>query len=141
MRLLLFIFILCVLCSGYFVGLYNALKTQKRTKIHKKNNNYAGLIKMHWWSKWIIFEFTDDEKTAKYYEDTLKVVLEDIPNKSKHYKIDWSIEAKKNLRPNMVGVYSIYKRHNVFSKWIEYQSYASYNWAYLDFKKLSNEDN
>lgn len=44
-------------------------------------------------------------------------------------KVDYSVEAKKNYRPNMAGEFAIYERKNIFSKWVESSTYASLSMA------------
>lgn len=54
-------------------------------------------------------------------------------------KIDYSIEAKKNYRPNMSGEFAIYKRKSVFHKWIQVQAYADIEWAKSDAMRMVKE--
>ena len=39
-------------------------------------------------------------------------------------KVDYSIEAKRNPRPNMAGMWAIYTKRHWWNKWIERQTYA-----------------
>lgn len=52
-------------------------------------------------------------------------------------KVDYSIEAKNNYKKNMPGEFAVYVRSGLFSKWIEYQTYADRNFAESDAEKLS----
>ena len=39
-------------------------------------------------------------------------------------KVDYSIKAKRNPRPNMAGMWAIYTKRHWWNKWIERQTYA-----------------
>lgn len=53
-----------------------------------------------------------------------------------YVKVDYSIEAKKNPRPNMGGMWAIYTKRHWWSKWIERQTYADVDLCTRDAKKL-----
>lgn len=48
-------------------------------------------------------------------------------------KVDFSIARKsKDGRPGMPGEFAVYERKNIFSPWIEIQTYAMLEWAKRD---------
>lgn len=53
-----------------------------------------------------------------------------------YVKVDYSIEAKKNPRPNMGGMWAIYTKRHWWSKWIERQTYADVDLCTRDANKL-----
>lgn len=53
-----------------------------------------------------------------------------------YVKVDYSVEAKKNPRPNMAGEYAIYTKNHWWNRWIERKTYADLEWAERDAEKL-----
>lgn len=53
-----------------------------------------------------------------------------------YVKVDYSVEAKKNPRPNMPGQYAIYTKKHWWNKWVEKQTYADLELAKKDAEKL-----
>ena len=51
-------------------------------------------------------------------------------------KVDYSIEAKKNPRPNMCGQLAIYTKRHWWNKWIERDRFANVEWCTREAKKL-----
>lgn len=51
-------------------------------------------------------------------------------------KIDYSIEAKTNYRPNMSGEYAIYTKKYFWNKWKQRNTYADYNVACLEAERM-----
>ena len=41
-----------------------------------------------------------------------------------YVKVDYSVEAKKNPRPNMAGEYAVYTKKHWWNKWVERQNHA-----------------
>lgn len=56
----------------------------------------------------------------------------------KRIKIDYSIEAKTNYRPNMAGEYAIYTRKHFWNKWKQRSTYADYNVACREAERMKN---
>lgn len=54
----------------------------------------------------------------------IAIIIYSIELFSKKIKVDYSIEAKKNYREYMAGMYSIYTRRYFFSKWIQKQTFS-----------------
>jgi hypothetical protein len=54
----------------------------------------------------------------------------------KRIKIDYSIEAKTNYRPNMSGEYAIYTKKHFWNKWKQRNTYADYNVACLEAERM-----
>lgn len=54
----------------------------------------------------------------------------------KRIKIDYSIEAKTNYRPNMAGEYAIYTKKHFWNKWVQRNTYADYNVACLEAERM-----
>lgn len=54
----------------------------------------------------------------------------------KHIKIDYSIEAKTNYRPNMSGKYAIYTKKYFWNKWKQINTYADYNVAMREAEQM-----
>jgi hypothetical protein len=54
----------------------------------------------------------------------------------KHIKIDYSIEAKTNYRPNMAGEYAIYTKKHFWNKWVQRNTYADYKVACLEAERM-----
>ena len=54
----------------------------------------------------------------------------------KHIKIDYSIEAKTNYRPNMAGKYAIYTKKHFWNKWEQRNTYADYNVAEREVERM-----
>lgn len=51
-------------------------------------------------------------------------------------KIDYSVEAKTNYRPNMSGEYAIYTKKYFWNKWKQRNTYADYNVARLEAEQM-----
>lgn len=51
-------------------------------------------------------------------------------------KIDYSIEAKTNYRPNMAGEYAIYTKKHFWNKWKQRNTYADYKVACLEAERM-----
>lgn len=56
-----------------------------------------------------------------------------------YIKVDYSEECKKGKR-GCPGEFVIYTKKHFWNKWIPYSSYASYDWAISDAKKLRLEN-
>lgn len=54
----------------------------------------------------------------------------------KRIKIDYSIEAKTNYRPNMSGEYAIYTKKHFWNKWKQRNTYADYKVACLEAERM-----
>lgn len=54
----------------------------------------------------------------------------------KRIKIDYSIEAKTNYRPNMAGEYAIYTKKHFWNKWEQRNTYADYNVAMREVERM-----
>ena len=50
------------------------------------------------------------------------------------FKVDLSVEAKKNYRPNMAGEYAVYRRIGL--KWVELSTFADIDFAKMEAMRL-----
>ena len=54
-------------------------------------------------------------------------------------KVDYSIECKKTGKHNIPGEFAIYTKDSIFEPWIECGTYADYQMACIDAKRMREE--
>lgn len=130
-NIITFFSILCI-C----IGIAALISNVDRIKIIRRNDISSVLIKRKWWHNWTIYSVGSDSKCTDNDIKTVENAISELPMSTIFYKLDWSVGAKKNMRPNMSGTFAIYQRNHIFARWKEVQRYADYNWAKRDYERL-----